>query len=394
KRGTETKEFKNLVLSGSVTAYSLPYLGILPMRDDPELGLAIRDVLPKSPAETAGLKSGDRIMKIGVAQTQPPRLIAFAGRDQFMSLIAGMVPGMELNLEVKRKQGGKTESVKIRLAQFDSSVPESISDESTAKRALEKVKTPAGPPMPISPPKPGDPPMPKDPPRPKLPRDPKKADDDKKPDDKKPVEKGLLKRTNQARDHEYWVFVPDNYDPNVAHGLLIWLHAAGKGGKDADSVKDIWEDYCEKNHLILLGPKAESDNGWLPSESEFIAQTARDLMREYTIDRQRVVTHGTGIGGQMAFYLGFNARDIVRGVASTSAALATQPKDAVINQRLAFYIVAGTKDPIAPQIKKSHQTLGEKKFPSQFREIEMGREYLDRKTLDEMVRWIDSLDRI
>jgi len=272
------------------------------------------------------------------------------------------------------------------------------------------VKTPAGLPVPIGPPKPGDPPkpvpLPPDKPMPKLPRpdmpkrpaDSKKPDekkpDDKKPDEKKPAEKGLLKRTNQARDHEYWVFVPDNYDHNVAHGLVIWLHAAGKGGKDAESVRDIWEEYCEKHHLILLGPKAESDTGWLPSESEFIAQTARDLMREYTIDRQRVVTHGTGLGGQMAFYLGFNARDLVRGVASSSAALATQPKDTLPNQRLQFYIVAGSKDPIAPQIKKAHENLGEKKFPSLFREIEMGREYLDRKTLEELVRWIDTLDRI
>lgn len=408
KRGSETKEFTNLVLSGSVTAYSLPFLGVLPMRDDPELGVEVRSVVPKSPADTAGIKPGDRLMTVGVTQTQPPRQAPFAGRDQFMSMIASLPPGTEIKLEVKRKAGGKTEPVTLRLAGFDSAVPETIPDESTAKKALEKVKTPAGPPVPIGPPMPPmPPPMPGDPkpPRPgppggpKLPKTDGKKPDEKKPDDKKPdankpAEKGLLKRTNQARDHEYWVFVPDNYEHNVAHGLVIWLHAAGKGGKDAESVRDIWEEYCEKHHLILLGPKAESDTGWLPSESEFIAQTARDLMREYTIDRQRVVTHGTGPGGQMAFYLGFNARDLVRGVASSSAALATQPKDTLPNQRLQFFIVAGSKDPIAPQIKKAHENLGEKKFPSLFREIEMGREYLDRKTLEELVRWIDTLDRI
>ena len=39
--------------------------------------------------------------------------------------------------------------------------------------------------------------------------------------------------------------------------------------------------------------------------------------------------------------------------------------------------------------------LAEKKYPVIFREVaDMGKEYLDRKTFDEMVRWIDSLDRI
>ena len=33
-------------------------------------------------------------------------------------------------------------------------------------------------------------------------------------------------------------------------------------------------------------------------------------------------THGMGVGGQMAFYLGFNARDMVRGVATSGAVLA------------------------------------------------------------------------
>jgi hypothetical protein len=42
---------------------------------------------------------------------------------------------------------------------------------------------------------------------------------------------------------------------------------------------------------------------------------------EYTIDRRCVVAHGMGVGGQMSFYLGFAARDLVRGVATTGAML-------------------------------------------------------------------------
>ena len=404
-RGKDVKEFNHLVLSGSLTAYTMPYLGILPLRDDPEAGLEIRYVLPKSPADLAGLKAGDRIMKFGQGGVGPSApLFPFAGRDQLMAFLAAGVPGAEVKLEVKRKARGKVEAVTVRLGVFETSIPDSLPEESSAKKALEKPKAPRAP-IP-APGKPGDPPMPPKLPmperRPNGPRDPKlpkdqaeKADAPMPHKDPKDVEKGLLKRTNQAHDHEFWVYVPENYDPNIAHGLVIWLHAAGKGGKDADNVVEIWEEYCQKYHLILVGPKAENESGWVGSEAEFISGTARDLMNEYTIDRQRVVVHGMGIGGQMAFYLAFHARDLIRGVATSSAVLANQAKETVQNQRLAFFIVAGGKDPLSPEIKKSQQQLGEKKHPVIFREIaEMGREYLDRKTLDEIVRWIDSLDRM
>jgi serine protease Do len=399
KRGTETKEFKNLVLTGSVTAYVVPSMGILPMRDDPELGLEVRAVLPKGPAEAAGVKPGDRIMKFGppVAPGTLAPLIDFAGRDQLMAFLATQAPGAQIRLELKRKEGGKTETATVTLGLLDSALPDKLPETASAKRALERPKTmprPQGPPMPPMPPKPGDPPRP----RPMIPARPMNTPMDTAKDpmkDPKKVEKGLIKRTNQAKDHEYWMFVPENYDPNVAHGLVIWLHAAGHGGKDAEGVRNIWEPYCEKHNLILVGPKAENESGWVASETQFIAQTAREVMAEYTIDRQRIVVHGMGIGGQMAFYVGFNARDLVRGVATTSAVLATQPKDTVINQRLSFYIVAGGKDPLFKDISKSQQTLGDKKFPVLFREIrEMGKEYLTEDALKELIRWIDSLDRL
>ena len=97
----------------------------------------------------------------------------------------------------------------------------------------------------------------------------------------------------------------------------------------------------------------------------------------------------------MAYYLAFTARDLVRGVATSGAVLTSTVKDNTANQRLSFYIVAGGKDPLAKDIAESKTKLTERKFPVIFRQIpEMGQEYLTTRTLDELVRWIDSLDRI
>src|SRR5262245_45122909 len=57
KRGKDVVAVNNLELVSALQEYAHPFLGILPMRDDPKLGVEIRHVFPKSPAEKAGLKA-------------------------------------------------------------------------------------------------------------------------------------------------------------------------------------------------------------------------------------------------------------------------------------------------------------------------------------------------
>jgi predicted esterase len=171
---------------------------------------------------------------------------------------------------------------------------------------------------------------------------------------------------------------------------------AGREGRDADDMVDIWEDFCEEYNFVLLGPISENKNGWVATEWEGVVSDINAVLGQYTIDRQRIVAHGSGIGGQMAYYLGFNARDQIRGVATVGAVLANQPKDIVPNQRLQFYIAAGEKDPIVKDIADSKPKLTERKYNVILRIVkDLGKQYIneDVKTLKELARWIDSLDR-
>jgi S1-C subfamily serine protease/acetyl esterase/lipase len=383
-RGKEELSFANLKLTGPLSAFICPFLGILPIRDDPELGEEVRYVFPNSTAETAGLKVGDRIMKIGMGE-EPPT--PFSGRDELTAILNHLLPGMEIKLDVTRKESKKTESIKLVLGVLSDAVPDKLSDEATRRKALAARKTAAKPPGPGRPRRAAPP----------KPAEPKKEDekkDEAKGEDKDP-ETGLLKRATQAGDHDYWLYVPEDYDANVAHALVIWLHPAGKGkDKDTENMISSWEDFCSENHIILLCPRAESEAGWLASEAEFIRQIAQDVMAAYTIDRQRIIAHGMGIGGQMACYLGFNARDLIRGVATTGAVLTNPVKDSVASQRLSFFLVAGGKDPLAQAIAETKTKLTSHKYPVVYHEIpEMGNQYIDAVTLRELIRWIDSLDR-
>jgi hypothetical protein len=378
QRGKEEIKLDKIVLEGAVAAYAQPFLGILPIRDDPDPGVEVRYVYPDSPAAKAGVKAGDRIMKVG-REVAPGRtaLQPIQGRDQFLSLMEGTIPGLELSFEVKRADGKKTETLKIKLGEISDSVPtkEQLPEKSTAKKALVKPKGPA--------------PMP-----------PKKDDkkDDKK-DEKKP-ETGLIKRTTAAADHTYWLYVPENYDPNVAHAVVVWLHPVGKNKeKDFDKLSLSWQFPCEDFHVILVCPVAEAERGWTQSEGEFVQEAVKAVGETYTVDRKRIVAHGMERGGEMAFWMGFHSRGLFRGVATTGAALTSNPRDKVANQPLNFFLVVGDKDPLRDAVKETKTKLTDHKYPVIYREIkDMGRQYIDGRngidTLDELARWIDSLDRL
>jgi hypothetical protein len=364
REAREAEEAK--VHRSTAAALSQSFLGILPMRDDPELGVEVRFIYPKSPADAAGLKPGDRITKVGLVNGPLPPI---AGREQLANFLAYAGPGADVKLEVVRKEGNKTVTLTVKLGEMPDAVPEKLPEFASHNKALEPHKL-----------LPGMPP---------IEQPPAKQDDPKK---KPPT--GLLRRTNEIKDKNYWIFVPEDYDPQVAYALVLCLHPVGKNkDADIDDLKDSWEDYCSKNHIILAGPKAENETGWVASEAEFVQQVADEVMGQYTIDRQRVIAHGVDLGGQMAFYLGFHNRALIRGVATTGAELANQVKEWLPGQPLAFFVVAGGKDPLAKAIAESKTKLAN--YSVVYREIpEMGHQYLDLKTLEELVRWIDSLDRM
>ena len=356
------------------------------MRDDPGPGVEIRYVYPKSPADTAGLKAGDRVMKFGPATLPAPMPIQ--NRGAFLAAIQRLTPGTEVKIEVKRKGGDTVETVTTKLVAAPADLPDKIPPlPSSAGKALE-----------------GQPKPKKDPKDPFPPPEEETAEENScgqekkeepKKDTKPKVETGLLKRVNEGLGREYWVFVPDNYDANKSYGLIVWFHQAGQGGKDGEIMAKTFRDICEDHNFIVMGPKSGNNDGWVSSETELVMQDVKTVLGQYTIDKTRVVTHGMGNGGQMAFYVGFNARDVFRGVATVGAVLGTNPKENIANQPLSFFISGGDKDPLIKDIAGSKDLLVEKRFPVVFREMkESGKEYFDAPTFAEFLAWLDSLDRI
>lgn len=356
-----------LVLGAGDQSYPQSFLGILPVRDDPVPGVEVRYVFPKSPAEAAKLREGDRILKVS-RPNSPPKAplvtIPGAGREALLRLLEVTRPGQEVRLEVKRKQGGKTETLTVKLGEAPDVVPVKLPEGGSAKQAL----TPAG----------GKPPA-------KAPMKP---------------ETGLQKKTTPAADATFWVYVPDNYDPNVACSVVVWLHPLGKNKeRDIEDFVNVWVTYCDDNNIILVCPQSESPQGWTPGEAGVVLEAVKTVAETYTVDRRRVVAHGMGVGGEMAYYLGFQARSLFRGVAPVGAALRGNPREKVPTQPLSFFLAYGSKDPVKPAVEETRDKLRQLKYPVINREVmNMGVEYIDGRagvpTLEELIRWLDTLDRL
>ncbi len=372
-------EFKGVTLTEAVTSFAAPFLGILPLRDDPDPGVEVRYVYPKGPADAAGIKPGDRLMKLAPEGTPAAQAAPIAGRESLTAMVNSLAAGTEVKFTVKRKEGGKTETLSVKLGTPSDDIATALPLPSSAGRALEapRAEKPKG----------------------KVPVAAKPADDEKPAakDDKKKdePETGLLQRSNPTLGREYWVYVPDNYTKDVAHGVIVWLHRARPVAKEGDDLARIFGRFCADHHFILVGPKSRNAEGWVPSETEEVVGDLRAVIAEYTVDKRRVVAHGMGVGGQMAFYLGFNARDLIRGVAVTGSVLGTQPKEPVPGQPLTFFIVGGEQDPLVKEIAEAKPRLTEKKYPVVYRQLkEFGKEYLLDTTLEELKAWLDSLDKI
>src|SRR5262249_27088852 len=189
---------------------------------------------------------------------------------------AALRPDLPLTLEVLPKGEKKAKKVTAKVGEYQEGVPAKLPEKASLEKALQKGAAPKK-----EEPKKDDKKEDK-----KAEKNEKKADKEDEKDEKPKAPTGLLKRTNAARDRQYWVYVPEEYDPNVSHGLVIWLHPVNKNKKeDMEKITDAWADFCSDNKLIMVCPKSEHETGWVASEAEFVQESARAVIEGYTIDR-------------------------------------------------------------------------------------------------------------
>jgi serine protease Do len=341
KRGEEQLT-RELTLVDKLVPYESAWLGVLPVRDGaakPEAGVGVRYVIPDSPAALAGLDRGQRILKFNDAEVSTGGAL--------LDLVSRIRPTERARLTVQ--DGDAQHEVELTLGHMPNGVPLDLR------------------------------------PSPIVPREKDLAD--------KELKTGHFTDKMPAHEHEYWAYVPEDYNPEFKYALLVWLHPGGDT-MEATLLKN-WQTLCDERGIILVAPKAGQIAGWIPDEAEFIKDTVEQFQEKYSIDRTRVVLHSYGGSGAFAYQLAFKHRQMFRGLAMVAAPLVAPPPDNEPDFRTQFYLLSGDNDPAHRAIQFSARALGDFKYPVvQVTMLGAGHKYPGASYLAEMAVWIDALDRI
>ncbi len=334
-----------MTLLEKLEPYESAYLGVLPVRlpsppagGPDESGVTVRFVIPDSPAALAGLARGDKILRCnGGDVTGPAALLDQVSRRR---------PRDAVRLTIGT--AGAVRDLELAAGSLPDSVPAGL-------RAA-----------PI-PPRKGPPPV-----APKL---------------------GHFTEKMPAHEHEYWAYVPADYNPDYAYALVVWLHPGGDTMEAA--MTRAWQTPCDERGVILLAPKAKQISGWNADEAVFVKDAVDEFMARYTIDRSRVVLHGFDSGGRFAYELAFKYRELFRGVSTVAAPLREPPPDNEPDFRLQWHLISGDGDPLHRAVEGSVRALRAMKYPVvQVTIAGGGHQYPPTEQILDLVRWIDALDRI
>lgn len=333
RRGDERVE-ADVTLVDRLIPFEQPFLGILPRRDSQ--AVVVRHVFPKSGASVAGIEVGDKVIK--VADT------AVANTDGLRQLLASFEPQQTISVTVVR--GDEEKLVQVTLGSQPTEIPESLPAPRTSSANGKALAA---------------------------------------------TDFTDVKVTEHA--NTCIAFVPASYQADVPHGIVVYLQRPGEF--DKAELLSRWRDLCEANGLILLAPKPLDASRWTPTEVEFVQKTVEQIIANYTIDKRRVVAYGQEAGGALAYLFAFRNRDLVRGVVAIDAAMPSRLRvpdnDPVYPLAILMTQVADSQ--VAERVEQAAKQLGEMKYPVTVLPMDAARA-LNEQELGEVVRWIDTLDRL
>ncbi len=336
QRGEERIECQ-VELVREIAPYQRPFLGILPRRvaRGTASGVTIRYVYADGPAARAGLQAGDRLVLL---EGKP-----LADADDLTLQLSSFEVGSRVHLSVER--GADVLERELVLA----SEPEAIPPELPPARDA----------MPL-------------------------------PQARPDVGAIALKIPEFQQD--CLLYVPENYDPRFGYGVVLWLH--GPEGFQQEALAARWKHFCADHDQILVAPHALDPAQWGRADVEFVRKVLDEVRSRYTIDPQRVAAHGHQTGGAMAFVLAFSLRETIRGVAAVDAPLPVPPPENDPLNRLSIFLTTARQSRYAGQIETAITALRGRKYPvTVIDQGEQGR-YLSDDELAQLVRWLDSLDKI
>ncbi len=352
----ETKKV-SMTLVKKLVPFEGGFLGILPAREsnypEEKTGVGIRYIFAESPAEKAGLKPGDRILKL--------EEIEFEESSDLLELITRMPAGKNVKLTFERNS--KIEEVEIVLSSISTELPNQISPLiiPPAEEEENQIGENEG------------------------------EENNNENSEKKKM--GHFRFDVKEHAHRCWAYVPEDYNPEYSYGLMVWLHPSDLTMES--SILEDWKGICDRRGLIILSPLMANKKGWSASEDKFVEEVTRDFLKKYNIDLNRVVIHCFDDSAPFAYYTLFKNRDLFHGGLFTNAPLKKPVGENNDENRLQFYLSGQKPTGNQSPLKKTFQFFKASKYPIRFDTYDSKEgEYPSSEMLKKYEVWFDTLDRL
>lgn len=209
------------------------------------------------------------------------------------------------------------------------------------------------------------------------------------------IKVGHYKEKLPGSDSSYWAYVPENYHPDYEYGLMVWIHPPGNTMES--TIFNEWKSICEQRGIIIVGPAAEDVIRWNRDETEFVEAVVKSMQQRYDIDPTRIFLLSHADGADFAFDLAFKYRELFRGVAVTEGSLKSRPPETDPDYPLSLYFALNAHNPLNQLLQPRLDLIREMNYPTVFQLIKNDQqpgEYPEKPFLEEIGRWADSLDRI
>jgi serine protease Do len=245
--------------------YREPFLGILIDPSDPDAPGKVSGLIPASPALAAGIAIGDTIVAIQgepISKETPvdSRLASLDFRD---------------SVEIELRGGdGAVRKVQAALTPH----PEDPREWDYRPPTLDPTKN-AG-----------------------IANEAARAD----------AAKGTIQLPLGDVKNKAFAMVPNTYNPNVPHGLLIVF--ADAGIQDQKLWTDAWEPFAREHRWIIAVAQSAEENTWSFDEVEIGMRLQSYMSKTYAIDRRRIAVGGIESGSLLAYITAMQAQEVYRGV--------------------------------------------------------------------------------
>lgn len=376
--GADAKEIDTeITLAAKLPPYLHPFLGVLPQRASAEgdsqdgdadeatpktddekgsaegqtedekkadadsvAGVPVRVVWPDSPADEAGFRAGDLLVRFDDKDLK--------SLDIAEATLRGKSPGDELKVVAKR--GDEEISFDVELAELPKTILSAADLRGDGEKAADAAPL-------------GD------------------------------AKLKTLKLPEMSQTARYLQPAGDGPPP----GLLVWL---GDGKAETmEAMAAEWQRTCANDRLVLLMPEPGDAWGWSNDDMEYLARLLQTAGSRWRIDPRRVVVAGEGKGGQLAYALALRGRKLIRGVAVVESPLprTLEVPENSPNEPLAILSVETQNTPLSMLIRKDLAKFESAGYPvtQVIRRGDEGRgATLDGATRSKIGRWIDGLDRL